>query len=233
VIFPMLSRAFNQNDTNQVKEIMAEGINIILIITVPATIGIVLLAQPVVKIFFQRGAFDETATLITSQALIFYSLGLVGSSLRLMLNKVYYSFQDTITPMVNGIIAVIINLIFNIILVKPMAHSGLALATSISLTVSTLFLFVSLRKKMKGAMGLKRYMECFIKTLISAIIMGLVVKVTYFGLTSLLPDKNIIQLIVLVFTIGLGVIIYTILCSILIVKEIRVLLNILVRMKKK
>ncbi|HLR35154.1 MAG TPA: murein biosynthesis integral membrane protein MurJ [Tissierellales bacterium] len=233
VIFPMLSRAFNQNDTNQVKEIMAEGINIILIITVPATIGIVLLAQPVVKIFFQRGAFDETATLMTSQALIFYSLGLVGSSLRLMLNKVYYSFQDTITPMVNGIIAVIINLIFNIILVKPMAHSGLALATSISLTVSTLFLFVSLRKKMKGAMGLKRYMECFIKTLISAIIMGLVVKVTYFGLTSLLPDKNIIQLIVLVFTIGLGGFIYTILCSILKVKEIRVLLNRLVRMKKK
>src|SRR5699024_11321187 len=60
--------------------IMGEGINIILIITVPATIGIVLLAEPVVKIFFQRGAFDETATLMTSQALIFYSLGLVGRS---------------------------------------------------------------------------------------------------------------------------------------------------------
>lgn len=233
VVFPMLAKAFNQNDTNQVKEIMGEGINIILIITVPATIGIVLIAKPIVKIFFERGAFDETATLMTSQALTFYSLGLVGSSLRLMLNKVYYSYQDTVTPMVNGILAVIINLIFNLILVKPMAHSGLALATSISSTITTLLLFINLRKKMKGPIGLKRYISCFIKTLISALIMGLIVNKVYFGLTSLLPDKNIIQLLVLIFTIGLGGFIYIILCSILRVKEIRVLLNRIVRIRRK
>ena len=62
---------------------MGQGINIILIITVPATIGILILAEPIVRIFFQRGAFSAVATTMTSKALIFYSLGLVGSSLAL------------------------------------------------------------------------------------------------------------------------------------------------------
>ena len=80
VVFPMLSKAFSQEDNEQVKRIMGQGINIILIITVPATIGILILAEPMVRILFQRGAFDSTATTMTSQALIFYSLGLVGAS---------------------------------------------------------------------------------------------------------------------------------------------------------
>ncbi len=75
VIFPMLSRAFSQEDDGQIRRIMGEGINIILIITVPATIGILILAQPMVRIFFQRGAFSQGATHMTSQALIFYSIG--------------------------------------------------------------------------------------------------------------------------------------------------------------
>src|SRR5699024_1616754 len=113
----------------------------------------------IVYLFFEGGDFGPRATEMTSQALMFYSLGLVGFSLRLMLNQVYYSFQDTITPMLNGGIAVVINLVFNLILVKRMAHSGLALATSISATVTTILLFVSLRKKM-GPIGMKKYIIC-------------------------------------------------------------------------
>src|SRR5699024_7636687 len=70
VVFPMLSRAFAQDDGLKVRRIMGQGINIILIITVPATIGILLLAEPIVRIFFQRGAFSEMATHMTSKALV-------------------------------------------------------------------------------------------------------------------------------------------------------------------
>ncbi len=224
VVFPMLSRAFADKDDSKVKTILGEGINIILIITVPSMIGIIILAEPLVKIFFERGAFDNAATLMTSGALLFYSLGLVGSSLRLMLNNVFYSFQDTKTPMVNGAIAVGLNIILNIILIKPMKHEGLALATSISITVTTLFLFINLRKKL-GPIGLKNYLICLIKTFVASLIMGLVVYMMFNKLQVLLPSGNIYQLLLLVASVAVGVVIYFVLCILFRVKEVRGLIE--------
>ena len=228
VIFPMLSKAFNRDDLRQGKELMTEGINMILIITVPATIGMIVLGNPAVKLIFERGAFDKAATAMTAQALIFYSLGLVGSSLRLMLNKVYYSLQDTRTPMINGAVAVGINIVLNLILVRYMAHSGLALATSISATVTTILLFLNLRKKI-GKFGMKRYLVCFTKTLAASIVMGLVVYATYFGITKLFPGKIAVELLSLVLSVSLGMLVYFILCCVLRIKEARMLLKRIIR----
>jgi putative peptidoglycan lipid II flippase len=189
---------------------------------VPATVGIVLLAEPLVYLFFERGAFDSIATYMTSRALIFYSLGLVGSSLRLMLNKVYYSFQDTLTPMINGAIAVVLNLILNLILVQYMAHSGLALATSISATVTTIMLFLSLRKKV-GAIGLTKYLICFIKTLAAALIMGIIVFLIYFKLGPLLPATKIVQVITLFISVAVGAVAYFGLCILFKVRELTII----------
>lgn len=222
VIFPMLSRAFSQDNSEKMKDILRQGINIILIVTVPATIGLLLLAEPIVYLFFERNAFDEVATMMTSGALIFYSLGLVGASLRLMLNKVYYSFQDTKTPMINGAIAVVINLVLNLILIKPMGHRGLALATSISATVTTIMLFLSLRKKI-GSIGLTKYLICFLKTLGASLIMGLVVYYIYYKLGALLPTKKIIQMLVLLGSVAAGAIVYFVLCIVFKIEEIRII----------
>jgi putative peptidoglycan lipid II flippase len=228
VVFPMLSKAFSEDDGIQVRRIMGQGINIILIITVPATMGILILAEPMVRLFFQRGAFSETATQMTSKALIFYSLGLVGSSLRLMLNKVYYSFQDTKTPMLNGAIAVGLNIGLNFVFIKSMGHSGLALATSISATFTTLLLFFDLKKKI-GSIGLRRYLVCFLKTLFASLIMGFVVYNIFFKLTPILPDIWISELIVLLLSVIVGVLIYFLLCCILRVREMRILIKTLIK----
>lgn len=221
-VFPMLSNAFSQDDNKKMKEILGQGINIILIVTVPATIGLLLLAEPIVYLFFQRNAFDEVATYMTSQALIYYSIGLIGASLRLMLNKVYYSLQDTKTPMVNGAIAVVINLVLNLLLIKPLGHRGLALATSISSTITTIMLFISLRKKI-GSIGLTKYLICFLKTLSAAFIMGLVVVFIYYKLGALLPAKKIIQMIMLLLSVAAGAIVYFGLCIVFKVKELRII----------
>ena len=179
VVFPMLSRAFSEENYLQVKKIMGLGINIILIITIPATIGILVLAEPMVKIFFERGAFTETATIMTSKALVFYSIGLIGSSIRMLLNRVYYSFQDTRSPMINGITAVAANIGLNLLLIDSMGHAGLALATSISTTFASLLLFINIRKQL-GKIGIRQYLNCFFKSLFASIIMGIVVYLIYF-----------------------------------------------------
>ena len=228
VVFPMLAKAFSNENYSQVNKIMGLGINIILIITVPATIGMLLLAEPIIKIFFERGAFTETATMMTSQALIFYSLGLVASSLRMLLNRVYYSFQDTRSPMINGITAVAANISLNLLFIDSMGHAGLALATSISTTFATLLLFINLRKRL-GKIGLKKYLICFLKTLFSSIVMGLFVYLIYFKLTPLLPSVWIIEFLMLLLSVVVGVVIYIIMCSALRVGEMRIIIKTLAR----
>ena len=224
VIFPMLSNAFSRDDIEGVKDILGQGINIILLITVPATIGLLVLAEPLVYLFFERNAFDELATYMTSQALLFYSIGLVGASLRLMLNKVFYSLQDTVTPMKNGIIAVGLNLGLNLILVRTMYHSGLALATSISATISTLLLIWKLNKKV-GSLDIKAYLLCFVKTFLASLIMGLVVYLLYFKVGILLPDRKIIQIFLLLGSAGIGAIIYFVLCIVFKVEELQIIID--------
>ncbi|NLY46745.1 MAG: murein biosynthesis integral membrane protein MurJ [Tissierella sp.] len=219
VVFPMLSEAFSHGDDSQVKRIFNEGINIILLITVPATIGIMILAEPVVRIFFERNAFDSAATAMTSSALFYYSVGLIGSSLRLMLNKVFYSFQDTKTPMINGAIAVILNVVLNLLFVRFMDHNGLALATSISAIFTTVLLFIDLRKKM-GQIGMKDMLITLGKTLFAAVIMGVVVYLIYFKLGSLIGVNKLIELILLLLSVGVGVVVYFGICIVLKVKEV-------------
>ena len=231
VVYPMLAKAFNDEDYLQVKKIMGLGINIILIITVPATIGILILSEPMIKIFFQRGAFTETATIMTSKALVFYSIGLIGSSIRMLLNRVYYSFQDTRSPMINGITGVAANIGLNLLLIDSMGHAGLALATSISTTFASLLLFINLRKQL-GKIGLKQYLICFFKSLLASIIMGTVVYLMYFKLTPLLPSLWIVQLLMLLLSVGVGVVLYIILCSALGIREMRILIATLVKKLK-
>lgn len=224
VIFPKLSRAFSNDDSEETNKILGQGINIILLITVPATIGLLLLAEPLVHLFFERGSFDARDTYMTSQALKFYSLGLVGFSLRLMLNKVYYAFQDTTTPMINGVIAVVVNLVFNLILIRWMAHSGLALATSISATVTTILLFLSLRKKI-GPIGLTKYLKTFIKTLAASLIMGAVVYLIYFIIGGMLSQAKLIQIIILLLSVTVGAVVYFLLCMLFKVDELKTIIR--------
>lgn len=224
VIFPMLSRAFAQGDNDQLKLIMSQGINIILLITVPATIGIMILAEPIVRIFFERGEFNASDTLMTSSALFFYSLGLVSISLRLMLNKVFYSLQDTKTPMINGALSVGLNIILNLIFIRFMDHAGLALATSISTTFTSIMLFISLRNKI-GPIGLKRYLRCLVKTLAASLVMGVVVYFTFYGLTESYEFNKVFEMLILLLSIGLGALVYFILCLIFDIKELKILLS--------
>ena len=123
---------------------MGEGINLVLLITIPATVGIIVLAQPIVEVAFERGEFTAADTIMTKQALIFYSLGLVAMGMRLLITRVYYSLHNTRTPMINGALSVGFNISLNLILIRYMAHAGLAFATSISVTVATLILFFGL-----------------------------------------------------------------------------------------
>lgn len=223
VIFPVLSREFSKQNIDGAKRILSKGINIILIITIPATIGIIILAFPITRLLFERGAFDSSATNMTALALIFYSIALVSGGLRDILNKFFYSFKDTKTPMINGAFAVGVNIVLNLVLVKYMAHVGLALATSIAEIIGTILLFNSLRKK-NIKIGIKNNINCFLKCGISACIMGITIYLINL-LLNVISQAFIFRLLGLSMTIVIGVVVYLFSCYVFRIKEIEMLIQ--------
>ena len=220
VIFPLLSKESNSDNIKGVKKIMGYGVNLILLVTIPATIGMIVLSTPIVQVAFERGRFTPNDTIMTASALKFYSLGLVAASLRLLTTRVYYSLQDTKTPMINGGLSVGLNIILNLILVLFMAHSGLAFATSIANTAATLLMIYGLKKKI-GSIGTKGYIMTIIKSGLASAVMGIVAYVVYHGLYGMLGTSTIYNLVSLLVAVGLGAIVYGVLCYVFRVEEVR------------
>ena len=224
VIFPILSKESNKDNIDGLKLIMSHGINVILLITLPATVGLIILSEPIVRIFFQRGAFDATATIMTTKALIFYAVGLVGMALRLIFDKVYYSMQDTKTPMINSAIAVGANIGLNFLFIKPLGHGGLALATSISTTIATILLIRDLDKRVDD-IDHSTNRKCMAKTLVASMIMGVVVYFLYGGLNRVFIGGKMIELLVLIISVAIGAMVYIGLCYLFRVEEIRMVID--------
>ncbi|MFB6801742.1 murein biosynthesis integral membrane protein MurJ [Peribacillus butanolivorans] len=177
-MFPLISKMAVENNMKGFKKTLVESISGINLLVMPATVGFMVLAEPIVRLLFGRGAFDDQAVLMTSNALFFFSVGMIGFGLREVLSRAFYSLQDTKTPMINAAIAVILNIILNFILSKFLGIGGLALATSISGIFCTMLLMINLRNKI-GPYGMKGIIIAFLKIFIASIIMGVIVKITY------------------------------------------------------
>jgi len=224
VIFPLLSKEFSNHNIKGVKSIMGYGIKLILIITIPAAVGLIVLSTPIVEVAFERGEFDSVATVMTSKALIFYAIGLVAMALRLLIDRVYFSLQDTKTPMINGAISVVFNIVLNFILVQFMGHAGLAFATSIATTIATLLMFYGLKKKI-GSLGTMSYIKCGVKSGFASAIMGIVAYLIYHELYKILGAAKLHNLIALLAAASSGVVIYVVLCYVLGIDEVKDIVN--------
>lgn len=174
----MISKMAAQGNFKGLKSSVSEAINLINLLVVPVTFGAMIFAEPVVRLLFGRGAFDLEAISMTSGALFYYSIGMMGFGLREILSRAFYSMQDTMTPMKNSVLAVSMNIVLNLILSRFMGIKGLALATSISALFCTALLLISLRKKI-GPFGMKDTVTSFGKILIASIGMGIAAYASY------------------------------------------------------
>ena len=151
---------------------------------------------------------------------------MIGYGLRDILGKVFYSLQDTKTPMINGVMAMILNIILNISFVKftNMQLAGLAFATSISAIFTVSLLFISLGRKI-GNFGGKSIALAMIKSLISGIIMAVVTLFIYNFIANRLGNGFIQEAITLALAVAIGAIVYGICIIVLKVDEVNVILN--------
>jgi len=147
-VLPFYSRCVSTENYQELSEsIRFSGLNIAYIM-LPVTTIILALGEDFVRILFENGAFQGDAVLMTSQALIFYSLGLIFYGLNQTITPVFYAYKDTKTPVKIAAGMVALNITLNFILMQFMAHRGLALSTSITACVNFFILLSLIRKKM-------------------------------------------------------------------------------------
>lgn len=228
VMYPSIIRQANTKDYDGMKNTLVEIMNLIALIVIPATIGLIALASPVVHLFFGRGAGADPIKLqMTMYALIGGSIGLIGVSINDVLVRAYYSLNDSLTPVKTSVISIVINVILNLLLAPRLGVAGLTLATSISSMVGMSILYVSLNKRMKG-LKTRKLLRSMSKITIASLFMGVVSFITY----NFIAKFDMHYLIPLAAAVGLGVIVYAILLHVLKVDEFVELIN-MIKVKLK
>lgn len=222
VIYPKLSQFVNNKDTENFKRIIVKSSNCIILVVIPIVLGAIVLAEPIVRILFQRGSFSLQSTIMTSNALKLYAIGISGYAVKEILSRGFYSLGDTKTPMINSSISVIINIVLDLILIKPFSYMGLAMATSISYMVTVVLMFFSLRKKV-GSFNGSSLLYTFFKSLMASIFMSIVVIFVYNNLVNLLGLSFLMEAVSILISILLGIIVYIICIKILRVREMEIL----------
>jgi putative peptidoglycan lipid II flippase len=122
-------------------------------VAIPAAVGLVLLGGPIVRLLFQRGEFSAADAVLTAQALTGYAVGLPAFSATRIAAQTFYALGDTRTPVIVGFLSVAVNVVLALLLMWPMRHTGLALASSLSSYVNVLGLCWLLRRRLDGPRG--------------------------------------------------------------------------------
>lgn len=153
VALPTLSDLAHRGDVAGLRGTLSESLRAVIVLTVPATVGLVLLGRPVVALLYERGAFDAAATDAVFVAVRFYALGLVGHASLELAARAFFAQQDTITPLLIAAGAAALNVVLALALMGPLGHGGLALANSLSISVEVLALLYVLRRRWQGVGG--------------------------------------------------------------------------------
>ncbi|MBF0455043.1 MAG: murein biosynthesis integral membrane protein MurJ [Magnetococcales bacterium] len=166
-ILPALSAKAAGGDRQGLCHDLDFGLRLVLMINIPATVGLVVLREPILSLLFERGAFDENATYLTAQALLAYGLGLTAFSAIKVLAPAFYAMKDTRTPVRIAIICMSSNMVLNVLLMIPLQHVGLALATTLSAFLNAFLLLRGLDKKVGYRIG-RKFMITMGKTAIAS-----------------------------------------------------------------
>jgi len=176
---PSFSAQVAQGHLNEMRFSLASSLRWVLILSIPASIGLMILRHPIIQMLYQRGQFNARSTELVAWALMWYAAGLVGHSLVEILARAFYSLHDTQTPVLIGILAMSLNVLLSYLFVWIfsvlgwMPHGGLALANTIATAIESVGLVYFMRSRLGGLQG-RFVLDGAWKALVAAVIMGVV-----------------------------------------------------------
>lgn len=173
-VLPSMSRQAAEGDMAGMKESLAFGLRLTLFITIPAMAGLIVCTTPIFSLLFMGGKFDYAMATNSARALFYYSLGLSFVAMTRVLVPAFYALKDTKTPVWTAFVAFLLNVAFSLLLMGPLLHGGLALASTLSALVNMLLLLWFLRRKI-GLLGGRKIVVSGIKAMLASLPMAGVV----------------------------------------------------------
>lgn len=207
VIFPNLSKLSVNNKKDEFAQVVKSTSISVLFLLIPLTAGVMILSEPLIRLLYERGAFTTESTLLTSRALTFMSIGMIGFGLQTILSRAFYSMKKGKIPLISGIVSVTVNLVLSYLFVGKWDVAGLALASALALIVAAVVMIIPMHK-MTGSYIDKGICISFIKMVAAALIMGAAVIIMRNILLSALSDTMIARIIVVAVPAAIGVIVY-------------------------
>jgi putative peptidoglycan lipid II flippase len=153
---PTFSAQFALGKLDEMRASLASSIRGVIFLALPASIGLILLREPIIAMLYQRGQFDARMTSLVAWALLWYAGGMIGHSVMEVLTRAFYAQHDTKTPVIIGAIAMGLNVVFSFTFasffehIGWLPHGGLALANSLATALEVTVLFIIMRKRLKG-----------------------------------------------------------------------------------
>jgi putative peptidoglycan lipid II flippase len=179
-VFPTLSEESALENRAGFERLFLLSLRMILFLTIPASIGLIALGEPVIRLVFQHGQFDDASTVGVASAMVFYALGLAGHATVEIVDRVFYARHDTRTPVLAAVIAVLVNLIASLLLSGivrlpllgvALGFRGLALASSVAALVEAGVLLRFINLRMPG-MTIGRLATPALRILAASLVMG-------------------------------------------------------------
>jgi putative peptidoglycan lipid II flippase len=186
---PDVSRHAAAGDLTSMRRTVSSALRMMLMLNVPAMVGLIVLAEPIVALLYERGAFDSADTAATAAALIFYAPGLLGYSIVKIASPTFYSLRDSRTPVVVSVTSVAVNLGLNLVLVRVLGFRGLALGTAIAAVFNAGVLLWFLGGRLDGLES-RRLAVALAKITLASAVMGAVAWGTSRWLMDVLPGAG-------------------------------------------
>ncbi|HRA47179.1 MAG TPA: murein biosynthesis integral membrane protein MurJ, partial [Thermomicrobiales bacterium] len=171
VIFPRMARFYEEGKVRELRQVYTQALAPLLFLTLPASIGLYEFRTPIIMAIYQHGAFDAHDTALVSSALEFLALGLIFYGLVEVVTRIFYAMKDTRTPVIAGVLIIIVNMIIGYALLGPLGHIGLAIGLTASTALEAGILIVILRKRIGGLQP--EFAAWFAKLLLAAAAMTL------------------------------------------------------------
>lgn len=174
---PAFSAMVARGDLDAMRASLAETLRGILFLALPATVGLLLLRRPIIAMLFERGDFTPASTALVAGALAWYTLGLASHSVVEIVSRAYYALHDTRTPVVVGVAAMALNILFSLLLAPLFTrlglppHGGLALANTLATTLEMVVLMAYMRRRL-GGLDLARVLPGLARTAVATALLG-------------------------------------------------------------
>ncbi|KUO77740.1 MAG: virulence factor MviN [Desulfosporosinus sp. BRH_c37] len=203
--FPTMTEQAALKQWDKLRQTISSAIRMVIFITLPISVGMIVLRYPLIRVLFQHGQFTAKDTLTMAIPLLYFAVGISSQSVIQILPRAFYALQDTWTPVILGIISMVINIIAMFFLIGPLAHGGLAFATTIAAFVNMIMLFYVLRQRLGRMDGWAMFWTS-VKSLVASLLMAGVIWEWSEWLTSLIGIRTLASMIVLVSGTVIGVI---------------------------